>query len=54
MTRWEYKIWAPGVRASLSDERLQADLNELGADGWELAEVVGNGESYVFKRAPED
>jgi hypothetical protein len=46
--RWEYKVWAAGIRASLSDERLQTKLNELGADGWEL--VAFKGEQFIFKR----
>jgi hypothetical protein len=31
----EYKIFAPGLRASLDDKRLESNLNELGAEGWE-------------------
>lgn len=45
---WEYRVWNPGVRASLNDERLQTQLTELGGDGWELVAIAGA--SYVFKR----
>lgn len=47
-TTWEYRLWSPGVRASLNDERLQAQLSELGAEGWELVTVDGS--NYLFKR----
>lgn len=48
MTRWEYKIVAPGFRAALDDSKMENKLNELGADGWEL--VGFKGDYYVFKR----
>jgi hypothetical protein len=46
--RWEYKVSAAGIRASMSDDRLQAELDKIGADGWEL--VALNGEQFIFKR----
>ncbi len=50
--RWEYKIHvAPAVKPSVNE------LNQLGAEGWELVSAVGVGELgaveeiwYVFKR----
>jgi hypothetical protein len=45
---WEDKGWAAGLRPSLSDDRLEAKLNEMGAEGWEL--VVMKGEQFIFKR----
>lgn len=48
VTRWEYKIWSESVRARLSDDRLARELNELGAEGWELCGT--SGDARVFKR----
>jgi hypothetical protein len=45
---WEYRLWSPGVRAALNDTKLQAQLTELGREGWELVAVDGS--QYVFKR----
>lgn len=57
---WEYRT----IRPPRDETRREAEdpedvLNELGADGWELAETIayeGGGTKYlVFKRpAPED
>jgi hypothetical protein len=47
-TSWNYKVWAAGVRASLNDDRLQAKLNELGAEGWELVTYTAG--QFIFKR----
>jgi hypothetical protein len=47
--RWEYKI----VERDLSAESLnEAELNELGAEGWELASALAHGDkvSFYFKR----
>jgi hypothetical protein len=46
---WEYKVWAVGIRASLNDDKLQAELNKMGAEGWEL--VAFKGEQFIFKRS---
>ena len=46
--KWEYKVWAAGLRASLNDDRLQTKLTEMGNEGWEL--VTCKGEQYIFKR----
>lgn len=48
ITRWEYKVWSEGVRARLSVPRFEADLNELGAEGWEL--VGSYADERIFKR----
>ncbi|MGH2841565.1 MAG: DUF4177 domain-containing protein [Solirubrobacteraceae bacterium] len=50
--RWEYKVWSEGVRARLNDRRLEAELNELGAEGWEL--VQSHGDERIFKRPLRD
>jgi hypothetical protein len=47
-TTWEYRLWSPGMRAALSDDRLQTQLSELGAEGWELVAIEG--QQYFFKR----
>lgn len=48
VTRWEYKIWSEGIRARLSDDRLETELNVLGAEGWELCGVASD--ARIFKR----
>ncbi len=45
---WEYKVWSEGIRARLNDDRFEVELNELGAQGWELC--GRNGDSHIFKR----
>ena len=48
-SQWEYKV----VPVSESDaELLQNNLNELGEEGWELSERLGNNKhsNLVFKR----
>lgn len=47
-TQWEYKIWSEGLRARLDDRRLERELNELGAQGWEVC--ARSGDNYVLKR----
>lgn len=47
-TRWEYKVWSEGIRARLDDKRLERELNELGAAGWELCAT--SGDARIFKR----
>ena len=51
--RWEYRVVLPDV-AGLSDVtewavRWQEQLNELGAEGWELV-AVGIGQFFYLKR----
>lgn len=41
-------MFSPGVRAALSDSKLQQALTDLGAEGWELVAIDGS--QYVFKR----
>jgi hypothetical protein len=43
-TVWEYQV----VNAGLSNRRLEALLNEKGADGWELVQISNN--IAIFKR----
>jgi len=43
--RWEYKVIL-SVKYSLIEE----ETNKLGAQGWELVAVNGNGPSMYFKR----
>lgn len=50
--QWEYKVWAAGMRASLSDDKLQAELTKIGSEGWEL--VAFKGEQFIFKRSPQE
>lgn len=59
MTRWEYETLRPpreATKKEASDPK--AELNELGAEGWELVttvEYVGGGTKHlVFKRPAED
>lgn len=58
-TRWEYETLRPpreATRKESSDPK--SELNELGAEGWELVgtiEYTGGGTKYlVFKRPRED
>ncbi len=53
-TGWEYKV----LDLRVHDEGWETEMNKLGADGWELAEIAvrtraGNSESarILFKRA---
>ncbi len=40
MDRWEYKVFAPGgVLKSVKPEAVEAQLNELGQEGWEMAGI---------------
>lgn len=57
-TRWEYETLRPPrdeTRKEATDPK--TELNELGADGWELASTIeyeGGGTKYlVFKRPAE-
>ena len=59
MTQWEYETLRPprgATKKEASDPK--AELNELGAEGWELVDTisyVGGGTKYVvFKRPVED
>jgi len=45
-TRWEYQVMSIGsVWKGIKDEQLQAVLNELGTQGWEVASVHTPGQS---------
>lgn len=48
VTRWEYRIWSEGLRARFSEDRLQKELNKLGAEGWELCGTADD--ARIFKR----
>lgn len=48
ITQWEYKLWTESLRARLSDERFQREINALGEEGWELC--GRQGDTHIFKR----
>ena len=41
-TRWQYKVekMAPVIFSSIKKEALEASLNSLGREGWELVSVT--------------
>ena len=45
---WEYKIYATMGTNYRAPAEVEAELNQLGAVGWEL--VIGAGSTYVFRR----
>jgi hypothetical protein len=49
MTKWEYLV--EEGQLNLTDAELVAELNEAGADGWELIGIMGY--QRVFKRPRE-
>jgi len=45
-TRWEYQVLSMGsVWKGVKEEQLQAVLNEVGAQGWEVVSVYTPGQS---------
>jgi len=55
MEKWEYKIIEmPGIHSDKDQEVYTGELNELGADGWELTQTTSGGSQYhaylIFKR----
>ncbi|WP_134671112.1 DUF4177 domain-containing protein [Halorussus marinus] len=56
MPTWEYRTLRP-PRSKTMDEAVdpEAELNELGAEGWELVETVdyiGGGTKYLILKRP--
>jgi hypothetical protein len=58
MTRWEYETLRPPRGATKKESAdPEAELNELGADGWELVttvEYTGGGTKYLVLKRPAD
>ncbi|HET7324733.1 MAG TPA: DUF4177 domain-containing protein [Halococcus sp.] len=58
MTQWEYKTLQPPQEVSMKEAKdPKAELNELGTDGWELAETidyVGGGTKLLLFKRPID
>lgn len=56
--QWEYRTLEPPRKETRKEaEDPTAQLNELGADGWELAstvEYVGGGTKYLVLKRPAD
>jgi hypothetical protein len=54
VTRWEYKVLCPETWESGTE--IQANLNALGREGWELAAAFNeSGESlFILKRAVQE
>ncbi|PSQ12649.1 hypothetical protein BRC98_02840 [Halobacteriales archaeon QS_7_68_65] len=58
MTQWEYETLRPprgATKKEASDPK--TELNELGADGWELVttvEYTGGGTKYIVFKRPAD
>jgi len=46
MTAWEYKVWS--LSQIKGGSSLEAGLNRLGRNGWDLVEV--SGAFWIFKR----
>lgn len=46
--KWEYRIY----QAQTSVDRDSAALNQLGAEGWELAGAIGNGNTQLILKRP--
>ena len=47
---FEYRVWT-FLPHKLTDEALQAELNNLGSQGWELVAVMDSGRQAFEKRA---
>lgn len=45
---WEYRNWVVGLKARLSTERELKELNQLGAEGWEV--INSGSDGYLMKR----
>jgi hypothetical protein len=48
--KWEYRVLTKDQVLDLGKKNLEAGLNKLGEEGWELAAVDG---AYIFKRSRE-
>jgi len=55
-TPWEYRVQTlGGVLRGIKDEALEAELNTLGEEGWELVEVItsqGSGRITLVAKRP--
>src|SRR5437763_1903891 len=51
--KWEYAVHGANEVTKLGGGQLDAGLNKLGDEGWELLSVTGaaHGSTYYFKRA---
>jgi uncharacterized membrane protein YagU involved in acid resistance len=56
MTKWEYETLQPPREATMKEAKdPKTELNELGADGWELAETidyVDGGTKFLLLKRP--
>ena len=52
-TTWEYRVVSISAASRIEDGGFEAELNKLGREGWELAEVVTtqSGGYYIMKRS---
>ena len=50
MIKWEYKYEKLPTSAGFNPVAIEARLNELGAEGWEMVQAGETGPYVIFKR----